>query len=68
MLVVSFLVLREPLQGFLTALVQAAGASAETDLIGNTRLALEDPLAGLSSWLLELTVYQNGRTAFWLFI
>ena len=63
-LVVSLLVLREPLQGFLTALGQAAGASAETDLIRRTRLALEDLLAGLSCWLLDLTVYQVGRTAF----
>ena len=63
-LVVSLLVLREPLQGFLTALGQAAGASAETDLIRSTRLALEDLLAGLSCWLLDLTVYQVGRTAF----
>ncbi len=63
-LVVSLLVLREPLQGFLTALGQTAGASAETDLIRSTRLALEDLLAGLSCWLLDLTVYQVGRTAF----
>ncbi len=63
-LVVSLLVLREPLQGFLTALGQAAGASAETDLIRSTRLALEDLLAGLSCWLLDLTVYQVGWTAF----
>ena len=63
-LVVSLLVLGEPLQGFLTALGQAAGASAETDLIRSTRLALEDLLAGLSCWLLDLTVYQVGRTAF----
>ena len=63
-LVVSLLVLREPLQGFLIALGQAAGASAETDLIRSTRLALEDLLAGLSCWLLDLTVYQVGRTAF----
>ena len=63
-LVVSLLVLREPLQGFLTALGQAAGASAETDVISNTRLALQDLLAGLSCWLLDLTVYQVGRTAF----
>ena len=63
-LVVSLVVLREPLQGFLTALGQAAGASAETDLIRSTRLALEDLLAGLSCWLLDLTVYQVGRTAF----
>jgi len=63
-LVVSLVVLREPLQGFLTALGQAAGASAETDLIRSTRLALEDLLAGLSCWLLDITVYQVGRTAF----
>ena len=63
-LVVSLLVLREPLQGFLIALGQAAGASAETDLIRSTRLALEDLLAGLSCWLLDLTVYKVGRTAF----
>ena len=63
-LVVSLVVLREPLQGFLTALGQAAGASAESDLIQSTRLALEDLLAGLSCWLLDLTVYQVGRTAF----
>ncbi len=63
-LVVSLVVLREPLQGFLTALGQAAGASAESDLIRSTRLALEDLLAGLSCWLLDLTVYQVGRTAF----
>ena len=63
-LVVSLVVLREPLQGFVTALCQAAGASAETELIRSTRLALEDLLAGLSCWLLDLTVYQVGRTAF----
>ncbi|WP_114992907.1 cation transporter [Synechococcus sp. UW179A] len=63
-LVVSLLVLREPLQGFLIALGQAAGASADNDLIRSTRLALEDLLAGLSCWLLDLTVYQVGRTAF----
>ena len=63
-LMVSLLVVREPLQGFLTALGQAAGASAESDLIRSTRLALEDLLAGLSCWLLDLTVYQVGRTAF----
>ena len=63
-LVVSLVVLREPLQGFITALNQAAGASAETELIRSTRLALEDLLAGLSCWLLDLTVYQVGRTAF----
>ena len=63
-LVVSLVVLHEPLQGFLTALGQAAGASAETDLIRSTRLALEDLLAGLSCWLLDITVYQVGRTAF----
>ena len=63
-LVVSLVVLREPLQGFSTALSQAAGASAETELIRSTRLALEDLLAGLSCWLLDLTVYQVGRTAF----
>ena len=63
-LVVSLLVVREPLQGFMTALGQAAGASAESDLIRSTRLALEDLLAGLSCWLLDLTVYQVGRTAF----
>ena len=63
-LVVSLLVVREPLQGFMTALGQAAGASAESDLIRSTRLALEDLLAGLSCWLLDLTVYQVDRTAF----
>ncbi len=63
-LMVSLLVVREPVQGFLTALGQAAGASAESDLIRSTRLALEDLLAGLSCWLLDLTVYQVGRTAF----
>lgn len=63
-LVVSVAVLREPLDGFLTALGQAAGVSAESDLIRSTRLALEDLLAGLSCWLLDLTVYEVGRTAF----
>jgi len=63
-LVVSVAVVREPLQGFLTALGQAAGISAESDLIRSTRLALEDLLAGLSCWLLDLTVYEVGRTAF----
>ena len=63
-LVVSVAMLREPLQGFLTALGQAAGVSAESDLIRSTRLALEDLLAGLSCWLLDLTVYEVGRTAF----
>lgn len=63
-LVVSVAVLLEPLEGFLTALGQAAGMSAESDLIRSTRLALEDLLAGLSCWLLDLTVYEMGRTAF----
>ena len=63
-LVVSAVVLREPLQAFLTALSQAAGASAESDTIRTTRAALEDLLAGLSCWLLDLTVMQVGRTAF----
>lgn len=63
-LVVSLVVLREPLQAFLTALGQAAGASAEGEMIHNTRLALTDLLAGLSCWLLDLTVMQVGRTAF----
>ena len=63
-LVVSAVVLREPLQAFLTALGQASGASAESDTIRTTRAALEDLLAGLSCWLLDLTVMQVGRTAF----
>jgi len=63
-LVVSLVVLREPLQAFLTALGQASGASAESEMIRSTRLALEDLLAGLSCWLLDLTVMQVGRTAF----
>ncbi|MAS28940.1 MAG: cation efflux family transporter [Synechococcus sp. TMED187] len=63
-LVVSGVVLREPLQAFLTALNQAAGASAESDTIRSTRAALEDLLSGLSCWLLDLTVMQVGRTAF----
>jgi predicted Co/Zn/Cd cation transporter (cation efflux family) len=63
-LVVSLVVLREPLQAFLTALGQAAGASAKGELIHSTRLALTDLLAGLSCWLLDLTVMQVGRTAF----
>lgn len=63
-LVVSAVVLREPLQAFLTALSQTAGASAESDTVRSTRAALEDLLAGLSCWLLDLTVMQVGRTAF----
>ena len=63
-LVVSAAVLREPLQAFLTALGQTSGASAESDTIRSTRAALEDLLSGLSCWLLDLTVMQEGRTAF----
>ncbi|QNI76216.1 cation efflux transporter [Synechococcus sp. MVIR-18-1] len=32
--------------------------------VRSTRLALENLLAGLSCWLLDLTVMQAGRTAF----
>ena len=46
------------------ALGQAAGASAKGEMIHSTRLALTDLLAGLSCWLLDLTVMQVGRTAF----
>ena len=63
-LLVSIVILKDPLQTFLNALGQAAGASAETEIVRSTRLALEDLLAGLSCWLLELTVMQVGRTAF----
>lgn len=64
MLVVSLVILKDPLQTFLNALGQAAGASAETEVVRSTRLALEHLLAGLSCWLLDLTVMQVGRTAF----
>ena len=63
-LLVSIFILKEPLKTFLNALSQAAGASAETEIVRSTRLALEDLLAGLSCWLLDLTVMQVGRTAF----
>jgi predicted Co/Zn/Cd cation transporter (cation efflux family) len=63
-LVVCTVVLGEPVRAFLTALGQAAGASAESDTIRTTRAAIEDLLAGLSCWLLDLTVMQVGRTAF----
>ena len=63
-LVVSLVILKDPVQTFLNTLGQAAGASAETEIVRSTRLALEDLLAGLSCWLLDLTVMQVGRTAF----
>ncbi len=63
-LVVSLVILKDPVQTFLNSLGQAAGASAETEIVRSTRLALEDLLAGLSCWLLDLTVMQVGRTAF----
>lgn len=63
-LMVSIVILKDPVQTFLKSLAQAAGASAETETVRSTRLALEDLLAGLSCWLLDLTVMQVGRTAF----
>ena len=63
-LVVSMVILKDPVQTFLNSLGQAAGASAETEIVRSTRLALEDLLAGLSCWLLDLTVMQVGRTSF----
>ena len=64
MLVVSLVILKDPVQTFLHTIGPAAGASAETEIVRSTRLALEDLLAGLSCWLLDLTVMQEGRTAF----
>ncbi len=63
-LIVSLVIFKEPFQTFLNALGQASGASAENELVRRTRLTLEDLLAGLSCWLLDLTVMQVGRTAF----
>ena len=63
-LIVSLLVLKEPLQAFLLALSQASGASAESATIRSTKVVLEELLASLSCWLLDLTVMQVGRTAF----
>ncbi len=63
-LIVSLVIFKEPLQTFLIALGQAAGASADNELVRTTRVALEDLLAGLSCWLLDLTVMRVGRTAF----
>ncbi len=63
-LLVSMVILKDPVQTFLNTLGQASGASAETEIVRSTRLALEDLLAGLSCWLLDLTVMQVGRTSF----
>ena len=64
MLVVSLILLKEPVQTFLQALGQTTGASAESEIVVSTRYALDDLLAGLSCWVLDITVMKVGRTAF----
>ena len=63
-LVVSLILLKEPVQTFLQALGQTTGASAESEIVVSTRDALDDLLAGLSCWVLDITVMKVGRTAF----
>ncbi|MEJ6827960.1 MAG: hypothetical protein QNK79_07500 [Synechococcus sp. ArSW.bin.68] len=45
-LVVSMVILKDPVQTFLNTFGQAAGASTETEIFRSTRLALEDLLDG----------------------
>ena len=63
-LVVSMVVLKAPLLTFWNALGHSAGVSVETEIIRSTRLPLEDFLAGLSCWLLDLTVMKVRRMVF----
>ena len=63
-LLMSALMVREPFLTFLTALRQTAGESAESEIIRDTEIALEELLTGLSCLLLEVTVMQVGRTSF----
>ena len=63
-LVMSAVVVGEPLQVFLTAMRQTAGASAESETVRHTRDALDELLKGLSCWLLDVSVMRVGRTSF----
>ena len=63
-LVVSMVFLKAPLLTFWNALGHSAGVSVKTEIIRSTRLPLEDFLAGLSCWLLDLTVMKVRRMVF----
>lgn len=63
-IVICALVIKEPLQAFMKALSQAAGAAADSQTLQLTHQALKELLKDLSCWLLEVTVMKVGRMTF----
>ena len=63
-LLVSLVLLREPLLALRDALSQAAGCAADPEILGLTRTVLMQELMGLQLQMMDFTVQQLGRTAF----
>jgi len=63
-LLVSLVLLREPWMALRQAMAQAAGCSADQDVLERTRAVLMQQLVGLQLQMMDFTVQQLGRTAF----
>ena len=63
-LLVSLVLLREPLLALRDALSQAAGCAADPEILRLTRTVLMHELMGLQLQMMDFTVQQLGRTAF----
>ena len=63
-LVVSLVLLREPVSALREALAQAAGCAADPVVLQRTRRLLMEELVGLQLQMMDFTVQQLGRTAF----
>ncbi len=63
-LMVSLVLLREPLMALRNAMAQAAGCAADPEILQLTRRVLMEELVGLKLQMMDFTVQQLGRTAF----
>ena len=63
-LLVSLVLLREPWTALRQEMAQAAGCSADQDVLECTRAVLMQQLVGLQLQMMDFTVQQLGRTAF----
>jgi hypothetical protein len=63
-LLVSFALLRQSLMTLRNAMAQAAGCTADPEILQRTRQVLMQELVGLQLQMMDFTVEQLGRTAF----
>ena len=63
-MVVSLVLLREPLAALRDAMAQAARCAADPEVLQRTRRVLMDELVGLQLQMMDFTVQRLGRTAF----